>query len=174
VRSCLGRFAVTNAENSYDYAGQDPINGYDLSGLVYQASQEGNPEGTAYSRTVQTCESSLADVAYKACSELPAFYGDGPGVVDAAVHSVKQFGKGIDRKPREFTAGVVATVTGTVILGIAGIGDYFCEEGTAGLGSLACFYAGTKAKAAGLTALAIGGREFSIVWRAGADPRRRR
>ena len=25
--------AVTNAENSYDYAGQDPINSYDLSGL---------------------------------------------------------------------------------------------------------------------------------------------
>ncbi len=26
--------AVTKAENNYDYAGQDPINGYDLSGLI--------------------------------------------------------------------------------------------------------------------------------------------
>ena len=34
MRSCLGRFAVTNAENSYDYAGQDPINGYDLTGAM--------------------------------------------------------------------------------------------------------------------------------------------
>jgi len=29
----LAVLAVTNAENGYDYAGQDPINGYDLSGL---------------------------------------------------------------------------------------------------------------------------------------------
>jgi hypothetical protein len=27
------RIAVTNAENAYDYAGQDPINGYDLDGM---------------------------------------------------------------------------------------------------------------------------------------------
>jgi hypothetical protein len=28
-------FAVTKAENAYDYAGQDPINGYDLTGLMW-------------------------------------------------------------------------------------------------------------------------------------------
>jgi hypothetical protein len=32
--------AVTNAENRYDYAGQDPINGYDLSGLVKEGEEE--------------------------------------------------------------------------------------------------------------------------------------
>src|SRR4051812_13845809 len=30
--------AVTNAENNYDYAGQDPINGYDLDGKCVQNS----------------------------------------------------------------------------------------------------------------------------------------
>ena len=38
------RLAVTKAENSYDYAGQDPINSYDLTAvLVYEASEGGNP-----------------------------------------------------------------------------------------------------------------------------------
>jgi hypothetical protein len=30
------RAAVTKAENAYDYAGQDPINGYDLDGTMMQ------------------------------------------------------------------------------------------------------------------------------------------
>lgn len=28
----IGSHAATNAENAYDYAGQDPVNGYDLEG----------------------------------------------------------------------------------------------------------------------------------------------
>jgi hypothetical protein len=35
-RGEIGRAAVTNAENIYDYAGQDPINGCDLDGRVCQ------------------------------------------------------------------------------------------------------------------------------------------
>jgi len=39
---CLPRrqpwLSVTNAENSYDYAGQDAINGYDLNGTCYRGT----------------------------------------------------------------------------------------------------------------------------------------
>jgi hypothetical protein len=51
----LDWLAVTNAENNYDYAGQDPVNGYDLDGTLMNAdvgggqTVEGNlcgPHGT--------------------------------------------------------------------------------------------------------------------------------
>jgi hypothetical protein len=45
-RSCPGKtsFAVTSAEYFYDYAGQDPVNGFDLSGTL-NVDQSGNEAG---------------------------------------------------------------------------------------------------------------------------------
>jgi hypothetical protein len=39
------RLAVTKAENDYDYAGQDPVNGYDLDGLMLARTSDMGDDG---------------------------------------------------------------------------------------------------------------------------------
>jgi hypothetical protein len=101
--------AVTNAENSYDYAGQDPINGYDLSGLLYRndTGEDDRPVGTVYQREVQGCGNGV----YEICEQLQSDYGIGgsAGDITAAIKTAANVAIRVGK-----TYGVSCAINGAI------------------------------------------------------------
>jgi hypothetical protein len=54
--------AVTKAENVYDYAGQDPINSYDLDGLMLDAGRAGDCDWGSCGNTYDTNPTGVASI----------------------------------------------------------------------------------------------------------------
>jgi hypothetical protein len=96
---------ATTAEDGYDYAGQDPINGYDLNGA--KPDYEGGQSVDLEQRAVVNCEYGNVAAQASFCPQLSAWSNNTPSHVEVTVtvgRSVYGFALG---------SGGVRGITGT-------------------------------------------------------------